>query len=65
MAAPIDTIPAVALFDAAVNYSWKQFDFQLLGTNLTNRYYEKGGPGMPRPLAREKLNVEGSVAMKF
>jgi outer membrane receptor protein involved in Fe transport len=57
-------VPAVALFDAAANYTYNQWSFQLLARNLTNRYYELGG-AVPRPLAREKLNVEGSVALKF
>jgi outer membrane receptor for ferrienterochelin and colicins len=62
--APINSIPAVALFDAAATYDMDRFTFQLIGKNLTNRYYEMGGP-VARPLARERINVEGSVAVKF
>jgi outer membrane receptor protein involved in Fe transport len=60
----LTSVPAVALFDAAINYNYNQWAFQLVGRNLTNRYYEMGG-AVPRPLAREKLNVEGTVSMKF
>jgi outer membrane receptor for ferrienterochelin and colicins len=59
-----NTIPTVALFDASLNYTVNQFTFQVLGKNLTDRYYERGGP-VARPLARERLSIEGSVAMKF
>jgi outer membrane receptor protein involved in Fe transport len=62
--APINSIPAVALFDAAATYEMDRFTFQLIGKNLTNRYYEMGG-AVARPLARERINVEGSVAVKF
>ena len=54
----------MALFDAAATYDMDRFTFQLIGKNLTNRYYEMGGP-VARPLARERINVEGSVAVKF
>jgi hypothetical protein len=59
-----DTIPAVALFDASVAYTWRMMTFQLIGTNLGNTYYERGGT-VARPLAREGLNIEGALAMKF
>jgi outer membrane receptor for ferrienterochelin and colicins len=58
------SIPAVALFDASLMYNWQQFTFQVIGTNLTNRYYERGG-AVARPLARERLNIEGAVTAKF
>jgi outer membrane receptor for ferrienterochelin and colicin len=59
-----NSIPAVALFDASVNYTWNQLTFQLLGKNLTDRYYERGGP-VARPLARERFSLEGSIAVKL
>jgi outer membrane receptor for ferrienterochelin and colicin len=62
--ADYNTLPTVALFDASVNYSWNRFAFQLLGKNLSDRYYELGGT-VARPLARERLSIEGSVAVKF
>jgi outer membrane receptor protein involved in Fe transport len=62
--APINTIPAVALVDAAATYEMDRFTFQLIGKNLTNRYYEQGG-AVARPLARERISVEGSAAVKF
>jgi iron complex outermembrane receptor protein len=58
------TIPAVALFDASVMYTYQQFTFQLIGTNLTDRYYERGG-AVARPLARQGLNIEGAISAKF
>jgi iron complex outermembrane receptor protein len=57
-------IPAVALLDASAAYTWKTLTFQLIGTNLTNTYYERGGT-VPRPLARQGLNIEGAVATRF
>jgi iron complex outermembrane receptor protein len=59
-----NTIPAVALFDASLSYSWRRFTFQLIGTNLTNRAYERGGTAV-RPLAGERLDVEGALWMRF
>jgi outer membrane receptor protein involved in Fe transport len=58
------TIPAVALFDGAITYTWRRFTFQLVGTNLTDRPYERGGTAI-RPLARERLEVRGAMWMRF
>jgi outer membrane receptor protein involved in Fe transport len=58
------TIPAVALFDASVSYLRQPFTFQIIGTNLTNRYYERGGFA-GRPLARQGLSLEGAVSVRF
>jgi outer membrane receptor protein involved in Fe transport len=61
---PKISIPAVALFDAAINYNWQWLTLQVLGTNLTNRAYEVGG-SVPRQLRRQGINVEGSLAVKW
>ena len=60
----VDTIPATAVLDATLGYHWRMLTLQLIGTNLTNRYYERGGT-VPRPLARERLNVEAAVTARF
>jgi len=60
-----DTIPAVVLLDSSVSYEWRRWTFQVVGTNLTNRRYERGGIPGARPLLRMGLNVEGVVELKF
>ncbi|HEY0708630.1 MAG TPA: TonB-dependent receptor [Polyangia bacterium] len=58
-------LPAVALLDATVSFMWRQLTLQLIGTNLTNRYYERGGTGLARPLAREGISIEGAITLKL
>jgi outer membrane receptor for ferrienterochelin and colicins len=60
----LDTIPAVVVLDGALTYTWPRVTLQLIGNNLTDQYYERGGT-VPRPLARKRLNVEGSLAIRF
>jgi len=57
------SLPPVALLDASVSYAWRQWQFQLVGTNLTNRYYERGGTEA-RPLARMGTSVEAVVTWR-
>jgi outer membrane receptor protein involved in Fe transport len=59
-----DTIPAVAVLDASVSYTWPRLTLQVVATNLTDRYYERGGT-VARPLARMGINAEGVVAIRF
>jgi outer membrane receptor protein involved in Fe transport len=60
----VDTIPAVALLDATLTYQWRRFALQVIGRNLTNRHYERGGT-VGRPLARPRLDVEGALQIRF
>jgi outer membrane receptor for ferrienterochelin and colicins len=60
----LSTIPSVFLLDGSVVYTWRRLTLQLVGTNLTDRYYERGGT-VPRPLARNRLMVEASAAYHF
>jgi hypothetical protein len=60
-----DTIPPVALFDGSVGYQASRWTLQVVGTNLTNRYYERGGTAVARPLAREGLEVEAVLSLKL
>jgi outer membrane receptor protein involved in Fe transport len=57
-------VPAVALLDASVGYTVGRVTFQLVGNNLTDAYYERGGT-TPRPLARERMNVDGVVSIRL
>jgi iron complex outermembrane receptor protein len=59
-----DVIPAVFLLDATLTCTWRRFTLQLIATNLTDRYHERGGT-VSRPLARERLNVQGAVSARF
>jgi outer membrane receptor protein involved in Fe transport len=59
-----DSIPAVVLIDSALTYTMPRVTLQLLGNNLTDRYYERGGT-VARPLARKRFNVEASLAVRF
>jgi outer membrane receptor protein involved in Fe transport len=58
------SVPAVAVLDASVGYTVGRVTLQIIGTNLTDRYYERGGT-TPRPLARERLDVDGAVTVRF
>jgi outer membrane receptor for ferrienterochelin and colicins len=58
-------LPAVAVLDASLSFTWRQLTLQLIGTNLTNRYYERGGTGLARPLARESMSIEGAITLKL
>jgi outer membrane receptor protein involved in Fe transport len=62
---PKTNIDPVFLLDAALMYNLNWATVQVSGFNLTNRKYEIGGSGMPRPLRRQGLNVEGSLAVKW
>jgi iron complex outermembrane receptor protein len=64
MDAVVDVIPAVAIIDASASYTWRALTFQVLGYNLTDRYYERGGT-VARPLARMGLTLEGAISAKF
>jgi outer membrane receptor protein involved in Fe transport len=57
-------IPAVFVVDACVVYTRNRLTLQLLGTNLLDTYYERGGT-VPRPLARNGFMVEASAAYRF
>jgi len=56
--------PAIFVIDACVVYTWNRLTLQLLGTNLLDSYYERGGT-LPRPLARNGFMLEASVAYRF
>jgi len=53
-----------ATMDMTMNYTLKDFDFQLILSNLFDKYYEVGG-AVNRPLARPGRAVELSVGWKF
>jgi iron complex outermembrane receptor protein len=61
---PETRLHRVFLLDASASYLWERLTLQLVGTNLTNRYYERGGT-VPRPLARNGILVEALVAYQF
>jgi iron complex outermembrane receptor protein len=60
----LSTLPPVFLLDASAVYTWKRLLLRLLVTNLTDRYYERGGT-VPRPLARNGRMVEATAAYRF
>lgn len=55
--------PATTI-DASVRYTWKDWEFQVIGTNLLNASYAIGGT-ISRPMPQPGINVEGLVAYKF
>jgi outer membrane receptor protein involved in Fe transport len=57
-------VPAVLLLDASALYTWRNVTLQIVATNLTDRHHEIGGT-VVRPLARERLNVEGIVSLRL
>jgi outer membrane receptor protein involved in Fe transport len=57
-------IPAVALFDASATYTWRKVTLQLIGNNLTDRHYEVGGT-VPRPLARQGLDLQAALLLRL
>lgn len=57
-------IKSWATMDMTMNYTLKDFDFQLKLSNLFDKYYEVGG-AVNRPLARPGRAVEVSVGYKF
>jgi iron complex outermembrane receptor protein len=59
-----NTIAPVALLDASLMYTWRKVTLQVIGNNLTNRYYEIGGT-VPRPLARPGLDVQGVFLLRL
>jgi outer membrane receptor protein involved in Fe transport len=64
MIAKNQLIPAVALFDASLMYTWRGLTLQVIGTNLTNRYYELGGT-VARPLARQGIDLQGALLLRL
>jgi outer membrane receptor protein involved in Fe transport len=57
-------IPAVALFDASATYTFRTVTLQLIANNLTDRHYEIGGT-VPRPLARQGLDVQAALLLRL
>jgi outer membrane receptor protein involved in Fe transport len=60
----LTSVPAVFVIDACLVYTRNRLTLQLLGTNLLDSYYERGGT-LPRPLARNGFMLEASVAYRF
>jgi hypothetical protein len=56
--------PTVSVIDGCLVYTWSRLTLQLLGTNLLDTYYERGGT-VPRPLPRNGFMIEGSAAYRF